>query len=94
MRLYDAWLLGMLHRTDRENQEPYRSFLTPHEALHDRNLIHVERDRWLAPEEARRGALETHAALREALAAIPDDQLSICIRLMRMASRRPFTWIM
>ena len=77
VRLYDAWLLGMLDRTCREDQEPYRSFLTRPESLHERNRVHVERDRRLTPREARRGALETHAAMREVLADIPDDRLSV-----------------
>lgn len=77
VRLYEAWLLGMLRRTDHENQAPYRSFLTPPEALHERNRMHVEWDRRLAPDEARRRALETHAALHEVLAGIPDGRLSV-----------------
>lgn len=98
VRLYDAWLLGMLDRTCREDQEPYRSFLTPPEGLHERNRVHVERDRRLAPREARRGALETHAAMREVLADLPDDRLSVLHTVdedgfLPAPDGRPLAWL-
>src|ERR1700694_2668585 len=76
VRLYDAWLLGMFDPSSREEQAPYRSYLTTPEDLDKRNLLHVERDRVLTPEEIRRRAVETHAALRRRLASILDEHLT------------------
>jgi hypothetical protein len=76
VRLYDAWLLGMFDPSRREEQAPYRSYLTTREDLDRRNWLHVERDRALTPEEIRRRAVETHAALRQRLASIPDEHLT------------------
>jgi hypothetical protein len=76
VRLYDAWLLGMFDPSSREDQAPYRSYLTTREDLDERNRLHVERDRVLTPEEVRRRAVETHAALRQRLASIPDKHLT------------------
>jgi mycothiol maleylpyruvate isomerase-like protein len=76
VRLYDAWLLGMFDPSSREEQAPYRSYLTTREDVDERNRLHVERDRVLTPEEVRRRALDAHAALRQRLASIPDEHLT------------------
>src|ERR1700736_1627612 len=76
VRLYDAWLLGMFDPSRREDQAPYRSYLTTREDLDRRNWLHVERDRALTPEQIRRRSVETHAALRQRLAGIPDEHLT------------------
>lgn len=77
LRLYDAWLLGMLDPERREEQAPYRSYMTTEEELDIRNRTHRERDRALPAAEVRSRALATHAALREALAEVPEDRLSL-----------------
>ena len=76
VRLYDAWLLGMLEPAQREEQMPYRSYLTPDAELHARNRHHVEADRSLPEEEIERRALETHSRLREVLARLLDETLT------------------
>jgi Mycothiol maleylpyruvate isomerase N-terminal domain len=76
VRLYDAWLLGVLDPARREEQLPYRSYLTPEADIHERNRRHVEADRTLSEEEVRRRALDTHALLREALAEVQDGRLA------------------
>jgi Mycothiol maleylpyruvate isomerase N-terminal domain len=77
IRLYDAWLLGMLDVGRREEQAGYRSYQTTEEELNERNRVHRERDRTLPFAEVRRRALETHEALREELARVPEDRLSL-----------------
>jgi hypothetical protein len=76
VRLYDAWLLGMLEPAQREEQMPYRSYLTPDAEIHARNRHHVEADRALSEEEIEYRALETHSRLREVLARLSDESLS------------------
>jgi hypothetical protein len=76
VRLYDAWLLGMLEPAQREEQMPYRSYLTPEAEIHARNRHHVEADRVLPEEEIERRALETHSRLRDMLARLSDDALT------------------
>src|SRR3989442_13434237 len=56
VRLYEAWLVGVLDPPRREEQAPYRSFLTDEADLDERNRLHVERDRASPPEEVRRRA--------------------------------------
>jgi hypothetical protein len=75
VRLYDAWLLGVLDPRQREEQMPYRSYLTPEAEIHARNRHHVESDRSLPEEEIRSRALDTHSRLREELARLPDGDL-------------------
>jgi Mycothiol maleylpyruvate isomerase N-terminal domain len=75
VRLYDAWLLGVLDPPQREEQMPYRSYLTPEAEIHARNRHHVESDRSLPEEEIRSRALDTHSRLREVLARLPDGDL-------------------
>jgi hypothetical protein len=75
VRLYDAWLLGALDPPQREEQMPYRSYLTPEAEIHERNRHHVEADRSLPEDEIRGRALDTHSRLREVLARLPDEGL-------------------
>jgi hypothetical protein len=77
VRLYDAWLLGVLNPGRREDQFPYRSYLTPDEQIDERNRHHVEADRDLPEDEARRRSLDTHSRLREALAGLRDEDLPV-----------------
>jgi hypothetical protein len=75
VRLYDAWLLGMLDPPQQEDQMPYRSYLTPEAEIHARNRHHVESDRSLPEDEIRTRALETHSRLREMLARLREEDL-------------------
>ncbi len=75
VRLYDAWLLGVLDPPQREEQMPYRSYLTPEAEIDARNLHHVESDRSLPEQEIRGRALDTHSRLREVLARLSDADL-------------------
>jgi hypothetical protein len=76
-RLYDAWLLGVLDPSRREEQAPYRSYLTEQAELDARNRLHLERDRALPAEEVRSRAERTHAELRRALGGVPEQRLSV-----------------
>jgi hypothetical protein len=75
VRLYDAWLLGVLDPPQQEEQMPYRSYLTPEAEIHARNRHHVESDRSLPDEEVTSSALDTHSRLRDVLARLSDEEL-------------------
>jgi hypothetical protein len=77
VRLYEAWLMGVLEPARREAQPPYRSYLTGPAELEERNRLSVEHERTLDPDRSWAAARATHEALREVLARLPDDQLAL-----------------
>jgi uncharacterized damage-inducible protein DinB len=77
VRLYDRWLLGALDPTRREEQAPYRSYLSSAEELEERERLHRAQEREAAALDVRRRAAEAHIELREALSGIADERLSL-----------------
>jgi uncharacterized damage-inducible protein DinB len=77
VRLYDSWLLGVLDPTRREEQEPYRSYLSSSEEARQRDRVHRDRERDVDAPNARRRAAQTHTELRQAITALADERLSL-----------------